>query len=158
MTLPAGVGDSQVETHLTEHLGETLLSPPQAALRILGTIRQGVGGRRACLLGSVGPKVKLRSPVTLRPRPPGHGYYRAGRPRWGPGTLCPVLLMGCSLTPAPAHPGLGLPRKSGLVLGHSGADTHMQDQGTSGDAVNWLVEQSWRGRWGDRTGDKTGAA
>lgn len=46
MTLPAGVGGSQVGSHLTEQLGGTLLSPPQAALRTLGTVRQGVGGRK----------------------------------------------------------------------------------------------------------------
>lgn len=46
MSLPAGVGDSQVGSHLTEPLGGTLVSPPQVTLRTLGNVRQGVGGRK----------------------------------------------------------------------------------------------------------------
>lgn len=52
-----------------------------------------------------------------------------------------------SVAPAPAHPGLGLP----WVLtgpGRAGADTHVQDQGAPGDAVDGLVEQSCRGGQG----------
>lgn len=43
ITLSLGVGESQVESHLTKQLGETLLTHPTAAPRPLETMRQEVG-------------------------------------------------------------------------------------------------------------------